>query len=99
MFQWLGYTVGVSMQVAIISVMLRGSYHSYPLPFLLFICEFLGSIASGAAMFDLGYWTRESVASIGYAKVFNLSCCSASMLTCCSSQWRTRRNGASAHAH
>jgi hypothetical protein len=52
--------LAIFLDILVISTLLRGGYRKYPLIFALIILDILGSVASCAAIFDLGKWTHET---------------------------------------
>ena len=57
---WTTAILGVSLQLAIIAGLLRGSFRTYPMLLVIMVANFLGTIAASSAIFDLGKWTIQT---------------------------------------
>src|SRR5689334_12125453 len=57
--QWIGTTLGVVLQLLVISVLIRGRLRAYPFLFVLILTEFLSTVVGVAATLDTA-WTAET---------------------------------------
>lgn len=57
LIKWVGITVAVVLQLAIIATLLRGTYRSYPMLFVYMSVSFLSTVASASAILGMREWT------------------------------------------